>query len=133
MFDKDFKYHYIINVQCTKRNTFFIVGLVARVTGVIDWTADITAAEAASSAVISGGTFNLPGAPGYRVVCTIEVENWTKYPLMAPDASNNGGIIKSPPVVVLPGQREQFVSSIISLHVHVLIYCSFKTLMAYPD
>nr|UYP38769.1 mytiporin 2 [Mytilus galloprovincialis] len=89
-----------------------LIGLVVRVNGVIDWAAAIAAAGAASSAVISGGSLlgNLAGAPGYAVVCTIEVENWTKYPLMLPEARNNGGIIKSPPVVVLPGQKEQFIA-----------------------
>lgn len=128
-----------IYVQSNEQNKYdkniFSVGLFARVTGVIHWEQAIYGA--ASSAVISGGSIlaNLEGASCYSVVCTIEVENWT--PLMAPDARINGGINKPSPIVGLPGQREQLVSSRLTLQIPVLIYCSFSyetyLLKAYPD
>ncbi|VDI32722.1 Hypothetical predicted protein [Mytilus galloprovincialis] len=86
-----------------------IMSLFAIVTGVIDWEQAIYGS--ASSAVISGRSIlaYLEGASCYSVNCMIEVENWTKYPLITPESCINGGIIKSSLVVVLPGQREQFV------------------------
>ncbi|XP_052081120.1 tereporin-Ca1-like, partial [Mytilus californianus] len=87
-------------------------GLFARVTGLIDWAAAIAAAGSAASAVTSGASVlnGLLGGSGYSVACTVEVENWTKYPLIYPESYINGGIIQAPPVVVRPGQREQFVA-----------------------
>ncbi|CAC5421178.1 TUBD [Mytilus coruscus] len=84
--------------------------LFARVNGLIDWAAAIAAAGMAASAVTSGASVlnGLLGGSGYSVACTVEVENWTKYPLIYPESYINGGIIQAPPVVVRPGQREQF-------------------------
>lgn len=50
-------------------------------TGVVAWEQAMYGA--ASSAVISGGSIlaNLEGASCYSVDLTVEVENWTKYPL----------------------------------------------------
>jgi hypothetical protein len=91
---------------------FFFQGLFGGVSSVIDWAAAIGAAAAAAGAVTSGASMlqSLAGAPGFSVVCTIEIENWTKYPLVYPESHINGGMMKSPPVAVKPGQKESFVS-----------------------
>ena len=72
----------------------------------------IIAAAAVASSVTSGASMvaNLAGAPEFGIFCTFEIENWTKYPLLYPECDINGGMLKSPPVAVQPGQRESFVS-----------------------
>ena len=80
----------------------------------IDW-AIVGGLSSAAGALTSGASIlqNAAGAPGYSVVCTIEIENWTKYPLLYSESHINGGIIKSPPVAVRPGFRESFVCLIL--------------------
>nr|UYP38775.1 mytiporin 8 [Mytilus galloprovincialis] len=49
-------------------------------------------------------------ATGYSVMCTIVIENWTKYVLIDPVSYINGGQISSPPTVVGPGKKEMFIT-----------------------
>lgn len=62
--------------------------------------------------VTSGASMSnsLKHASRYTVMCKIEIENWTKYPLWAPESHINRGIIEYPPVAVMPGKREMFVA-----------------------
>nr|UYP38774.1 mytiporin 7 [Mytilus galloprovincialis] len=46
----------------------------------------------------------------YSVMCTIVIENWTKYRLEDAVAHINDGQISSPPTVVHPGKREMFIT-----------------------
>lgn len=82
--------------------------------GIAGWAEAVTAVSTASGAVISGTSMisSLAAACGtdYSVVCTIEVENWTKYALVYPESALTNGEIKHPPVVVLPGKREAFIT-----------------------
>ena len=50
-------------------------------------------------------------AAGYSVMCTIVIENWTKYILIDAVAYIKDGQISSPPTVVGPGKKEMFVSN----------------------
>ncbi|XP_076111492.1 uncharacterized protein LOC143079785 isoform X2 [Mytilus galloprovincialis] len=45
-------------------------------------------------------------AAGYSVMCTIVIENWTKYILIDAVAYIKDGQISSPPIVVGPGKKE---------------------------
>jgi len=76
---------------------FSFQGLFGGANSIIDWAAAIGAAAAAAGAVTSGASMlqSLAGAPGFSVVCTIEIENWTKYPLVYLESHINGGMIKS--------------------------------------
>nr|QFQ61162.1 conoporin [Conus magus] len=68
-----------------------------------------------ASKVISAGS-SLAGVglqgladPGYRVTCAIQVENWTRYPLVYPTVRVFGnGAVTSAPTAILPGKKEGF-------------------------
>nr|ATF27386.1 conotoxin [Conus andremenezi] len=70
-----------------------------------------------ASGVISAGTslagVTLQGlaASGYRVTCTIQVENWTRYPLLYPSVRiANSGVLTTAPTAILPGKKEAFAT-----------------------
>nr|UMA82391.1 venom-related protein conoporin [Conus ebraeus] len=45
----------------------------------------------------------------YDVTCVVQVENWTRYPLIAPRLRiANDGAVTTSPVAILPGKREAF-------------------------
>ncbi len=47
---------------------------------------------------------------GYSVTCGLTIENWTKWPLTNPYVIPGGGYVSTPPVPVLPGKKEAFVT-----------------------
>ena len=68
----------------------------------------------------------------YNVACGVEVANWTKYMLEDPCVSVNGGLIRTPPVHVLPGEKEimvsiQQASNAINVHQHIMRIKAAKT------
>lgn len=92
-------------------------------------SAAISVAASAAGAISSGASMgqSLASALSYRVMCKIEVENWTKYTLWSPDSHINAGIIEFPPVAVRPGQREMFVSLHIVIDICVILKPSFAS------
>ena len=56
---------------------YLFSALLQGVNGAIDWAVAISTASAAAGAVTSGASMlqSLAGAPGYNVVCTVEIEN----------------------------------------------------------
>nr|AXS67882.1 coluporin-10 [Colubraria reticulata] len=46
----------------------------------------------------------------YRVHAVIQVENWTRYPMINPVVRLGGGVITSLPYNILPGKREAFAA-----------------------
>ncbi|XP_063399312.1 echotoxin-2-like isoform X2 [Mytilus trossulus] len=46
----------------------------------------------------------------YKVVCAIEVENWTRFTLEDPHSTIGMGRLQSSPVVIRPGSREKFIA-----------------------
>ena len=65
------------------------------------------------------------GGIDYNVACGVEVANWTKYMLEDPCVSVNGGLIRNPPVYVLPGEKELMVSiqqasNVVNIHQHIM-------------
>ncbi len=52
----------------------------------------------------------LTAAENYSVVCTLEIQNYTKWPMVDPIVYNHQGWLKTLPVDVLPGHREALVS-----------------------
>ena len=79
----------------------------------INW-ADL-GVTAASTSIESGATM-MTAEANYRVVCTIEVENWTKYNLVNPHATIKKGELQSSPVLIRPTLREKFVSFVITFN-----------------
>ncbi|XP_071121749.1 tereporin-Ca1-like [Mytilus edulis] len=73
----------------------------------INW-ADL-GVTAASTSIESGATM-MTAEANYRVVCTIEVENWTKYNLVNPHATIKKGELQSSPVFIRPTLREKFTA-----------------------
>ncbi|CAG2211184.1 unnamed protein product [Mytilus edulis] len=75
----------------------------------IDWA---TASDMAALEIVPGVSVtkckNM--ATGYSVMCTIVIENWTKYRLEDAVAHINDGQISSPPTVVGPGKKEMFIT-----------------------
>ena len=60
---------------------------------------------------VAGTTLNaVLGGVDYNVACGVEVSNWTKFLMEDPCVSAHGGLIKTPPVLVLPGEKEIMVS-----------------------
>nr|UMA83632.1 venom-related protein conoporin [Conus judaeus] len=95
--------------------TVFLL-LMGNVSPVHPATGAIAATVASiASSVITAGT-SLAGTtlqgladPNFSVTCTIQVENWTRYPLIAPRLRiANDGAATTSPVAILPGKREAF-------------------------
>ncbi|XP_033748209.1 tereporin-Ca1-like [Pecten maximus] len=68
------------------------------------------AAVAAGSSLAGSTVSALTASGGYSVACGIETANWTKYTLEKPMAFNNGGLIKTPPIDILPGVKEAMIT-----------------------
>ncbi|XP_069134263.1 tereporin-Ca1-like [Argopecten irradians] len=70
-----------------------------------------TVAAIAAGSSLAGTTVSaLTSSGGYSVACGIETSNWTKYILEKPKAINDGGLIKTPPMNVLPGVKEAMIT-----------------------
>lgn len=84
------------------------------------YTTSVTALDpniviAASNAIMAGtsvasSTMSAMAGLDYAVVCGIEVENWTKYPLSNPNVQVVGGAVVTPPTTILPGRKEAMVA-----------------------
>ncbi|XP_021364732.1 tereporin-Ca1-like [Mizuhopecten yessoensis] len=72
--------------------------------------AGITAAVAAGSSLAGTTVSAMTSSGGYSVACGIETASWTKYTLEKPTAFNDGGLIKTPPIDILPGVKEAMVA-----------------------
>nr|P0DN66.1 RecName: Full=Tereporin-Ca1; AltName: Full=Actinoporin-like protein [Terebra anilis] len=58
---------------------------------------------------LAGTTLSGLAASGYRVTCAIQVENWTRYPLLYPTVRvNYNGAVTVNPSPILPGKKEGF-------------------------
>ncbi|CAC5389202.1 Tereporin-Ca1 [Mytilus coruscus] len=78
----------------------------------IDWATASDMAALVVKEIVPGASVTKckKWAARYSVMCTIVIENWTKYILVDPDSRINGGKIPSPPTVVGPGKKEMFVA-----------------------
>jgi hypothetical protein len=56
---------------------------------------------------------------GYRVVCGIQVENWTKYPFSNPMTTLQWGYLSCPGTTVQPATREAIVCYACSIFVAI--------------
>ncbi|XP_060074368.1 tereporin-Ca1-like [Ylistrum balloti] len=72
--------------------------------------AGLVAAVSAGSSLAGTTVSALTSSGGYSVACGIETANWTKYTLEKPMAFNDGGLIKTPPIDILPGVKEAMIT-----------------------
>lgn len=67
-------------------------------------------AAAAASVVQTGVSFSSLNPRGISHKCTLEVENWTKWPLTMPHTEINYGAIQTPaPLLIGPGLKEKMM------------------------
>ncbi|XP_071121745.1 tereporin-Ts1-like [Mytilus galloprovincialis] len=72
--------------------------------------ATISAIVTVAGTVISSGSSMSSSPNDYKVVCAIEVENWTRFTLEDPHSTMGMGRLQSSPVLIRPGSREQFIA-----------------------
>ncbi|CAG2231757.1 unnamed protein product [Mytilus edulis] len=85
-----------------------LAGLISNSVGLDPAT--ISAIVTVAGTVISSGSSMSSSPNDYKVVCAIEVENWTRFTLEDPHSTVGMGRLQSSPVVIRPGSREKFVS-----------------------
>ncbi|CAC5420217.1 unnamed protein product [Mytilus coruscus] len=85
-----------------------LAGLISHSAGMSPGT--IGAIAKVAGAVISSGASMRAKPHPYKVVCTIEIENWTKFILEDPHSSIAKGRLQSSPVMIRPASREQFIA-----------------------
>ncbi|CAG2245701.1 unnamed protein product [Mytilus edulis] len=84
-----------------------LAGLISNSVGLDPAT--ISAIVTVAGTVISSGSSMSSSPNDYKVVCAIEVENWTRFTLEDPHSTVGMGRLQSSPVVIRPGSREKFV------------------------
>nr|P0DN67.1 RecName: Full=Tereporin-Ts1; AltName: Full=Actinoporin-like protein; Flags: Precursor [Terebra subulata] len=92
-----------------------VLGNASPVQSVAITATAVATAIGAASQIISAGTslastiLSGLAASGYRVTCAIQVENWTRYPLIyATVQINRNAAVTVSPSSILPGKREGF-------------------------
>ncbi|XP_052065760.1 echotoxin-2-like isoform X2 [Mytilus californianus] len=85
-----------------------LAGLISHSAGMDPAT--IVAIAKVAGIVISSGASMMSKPKDYSVVCSIEVENWTRFILEDPHSSIAKGQLQSSPVVIRPASREKIIA-----------------------
>ncbi|KAL3870169.1 hypothetical protein ACJMK2_038250, partial [Sinanodonta woodiana] len=82
--------------------TFFNTSEQAGITAIVSAAAG--AVSAGSS--LTGTTLSNLMNPNFKISCGIEVENWSKFPLIQPAVRIFAGALSTPPGNILPSKKE---------------------------
>ncbi|KAL3870273.1 hypothetical protein ACJMK2_038350, partial [Sinanodonta woodiana] len=86
--------------------TFFNTSEQAGITAIVSAAAG--AVSAGSS--LTGTTLSNLMNPNFKISCGIEVENWSKFPLIQPAVRIFAGALSTPPGNILPSKKEAMVA-----------------------